>query len=656
MILFVIIFLFTKVSHAQPFLTLLNKILKQDETINSSKFLVKKAKNDLSSTTSLYTPKIDLTVPFGREILINNDATNTDLDYYEFNAKVTQNLFDFGLTSSKLEKARNKLKLAEVSEQNVKINKIYEALSAYLNYIKSYNILEFSKQSEARIKEVSNLENEKVARGAGLASNVLQSKAKLAGAKSTRVRFQGELEVAKNRFFNVFRVLPSNFNSFKAPNLPINLLPSSEEEAIKIAKNNNISLTLSLLNLENAKSSIKTSKSKFFPSLKASAEYKNKRNMSGLDGTEIDHIYKLEMKYPISIGGPYGLFFKENSEYKSSMNQYMIAKYSYDQMERNLEETVRNAWQTKKSSKENYEYLQNQANISGEFFDIAMKEVKLGNRQLIDILSSETAFINSKSAAEVANTNYQLATYQLLLSIGTLDDSIFRKEQTLKQNSEKTKKIKKSKNVKKEQSKKNKNTQRMGSKTNNITNNIKQEQKIKAIEINKKKPQIKTSTSKNFEYSKLKTTKKDKEALMNERNNRESNKISKKKDKEDKKLNKPIIIINENDFFLNENVVDNNHQKFKEVNDLRKITKLKSNKDQNNNYKIQLGAFSSKSNANNLLKEITTAQTNNIKLYIKQDKTNLYYKILSVDTYSRTNAMKICEQFTLIQYKCIILK
>ena len=249
MILFVIIFLFTKVSHAQPFLTLLNKILKQDETINSSKFLVKKAKNDLSSTTSLYTPKIDLTVPFGREILINNDATNTDLDYYEFNAKVTQNLFDFGLTSSKLEKARNKLKLAEVSEQNVKINKIYEALSAYLNYIKSYNILEFSKQSEARIKEVSNLENEKVARGAGLASNVLQSKAKLAGAKPTRVRFQGELEVAKNRFFNVFRVLPNNFNSFKAPNLPINLLPSSEEEAIKIAKNNNITLTLSLLNL-----------------------------------------------------------------------------------------------------------------------------------------------------------------------------------------------------------------------------------------------------------------------------------------------------------------------------------------------------------------------------------------------------------------------
>ena len=33
-----------------------------------------------------------------------------------------------------------------------------------------------------------------------------------------------------------------------------------------------------------------------------------------------------------------------------------------------------------------------------------MKEVKLGNRQLIDILSSETAFINAKSSAENAKT------------------------------------------------------------------------------------------------------------------------------------------------------------------------------------------------------------------------------------------------------------
>ena len=58
-----------------------------------------------------------------------------------------------------------------------------------------------------------------------------------------------------------------------------------------------------------------------------------------------------------------------------------------------------------------------------------MKEVKLGNRQLIDILSSETAFINAKSAAENAKTEYQLAVYQLLFAVGVLDEKVFKNDQ-----------------------------------------------------------------------------------------------------------------------------------------------------------------------------------------------------------------------------------
>ena len=42
---------------------LMNKILLQDESINSSKTLNKKSKMMLSSAWSLYTPKLNLTVP-----------------------------------------------------------------------------------------------------------------------------------------------------------------------------------------------------------------------------------------------------------------------------------------------------------------------------------------------------------------------------------------------------------------------------------------------------------------------------------------------------------------------------------------------------------------------------------------------------------------
>ncbi|MEC8099957.1 MAG: TolC family protein, partial [Pseudomonadota bacterium] len=417
-------------SYSQPLDYLINKILSQDESINSSKILIEKSKNDVSSAWSSYTPKLDLTIPIGREVLINNDNANTDLNFYEVDAKITQNLYDFGATGSKIDIAKNQLEASKVSSENIKSAKILEALSAYLNYLKTYNVLKYAKESENRIKSVTRLENEKVARGAGLASNVLQSKARLAGARSIRVRFEGDLAIAKNRFFNVFREIPQEFSTFKEPSLPINMLPLSEEEAIKIARKNNIALKVSNLNLKNSQKKIKGSKAKFLPSLKAVAQYNNKRNFAGLEGTEIDHTYKIEMNYPISIGGPFGFFYKENADYRSSMNQYMAIKYNHDKLERDLEESIRNSWQTKKIAQKNYEFLENQANISGEFFDLAMKEVKLGNRQLIDILSSETAFINAKSSAENAKTEYQLAVYQLLFSLGVLDESLFINKQS----------------------------------------------------------------------------------------------------------------------------------------------------------------------------------------------------------------------------------
>ena len=49
------------------------------------------------------------------------------------------------------------------------------------------------------------------------------------------------------------------------------------------------------------------------------------------------------------------------------MNQYIIAKYSHEQLQRNLEESVRNSWQTKNIAKQNFDFLENQANISGSF-------------------------------------------------------------------------------------------------------------------------------------------------------------------------------------------------------------------------------------------------------------------------------------------------
>ncbi len=628
--IFLLLFFFNTNVYSQTFGQLLEKILKKDESINSSKIAIDKANNDLSSVLSAFTPKVDLSIPIGNEKLINNDAVDTDLDYYEFSAKITQNIYDFGNSTSKYKNAKNKIEIAQISKNNVISNKIFEAITAYLGYVKAYEVLEYAKKSEGRIRQVTNLENEKVARGGGLASNVLQSKARLAGAKATRVRFEGELSQATNRFYNIFRELPSDIKTFKRPQLPLEYLPENESEAIRLAKENNISLNLSRINLKNSENTIKGSKSKFFPTIKAIAELKNKRNMSGIEGTEIDQTYKLEMKYPISIGGPYGLFYKERADYKSSMNQYMIAKYNHDKLERNLEEIIRNAWQTKKIAKENFEFLSNQANISGEFFDLAMKEVRLGNRQLIDILSSETAYINAKSSAETAKTQYELSIYQLLLSMGILNEDIFvRKKSKLNTNINKTKIIKKVK--------KNKLVSNEGS-----NEKVQKEDKVKLqkVDINLKKKNIKNKNSKKAKNIL------DEDKIISQSDIKVNSNVG-------SKINKKPVMADNLKPEEKENLVSNANNLFDEGSD----DKIESNsKKEDKKFKIQLGAFRSLENAKEFISQIYNKNFNNDLLIVENDRKINLYRIHSSKSFSKENAKKVCEKFINNSYNCILFK
>ena len=405
---------------AELFSELIHELLENDESVRAARLAVDSSKYAIDIARSSIMPDFSLTVPYGYEHQVKNDAENSHMAFHEFKVKLSQTVLDFGSSSASIKQAKTGSTIAVLSLRSSVNNKIFEALSAYINLIKSVENLGYSKKSEDRIIEVTRLEDARVQRGGGLATNVLQAKAQLAGARAARVNSEGALVSAINRYKNVFKKEPGDFSSFERPPIPIKLIPEKVEDAIRIARQNNVDLAISGLSVRNARYGLESSETSFLPSIKASAELNNKRDSASVVGTKIEHIYKLELSYPISLGGPNGVFYKERAAYRTALNSYTSAKYNYDQLNRTIEELVRNSWQGMKTSKANAEFLRNQANISGEFFDLAMKEVQLGNRQLINVLSAETSYIGAISAAINAQTDYQLAAYQLLMSMGYL--------------------------------------------------------------------------------------------------------------------------------------------------------------------------------------------------------------------------------------------
>ena len=293
---------------------------------------------------------------------------------------------------------------------------LLEGIVAQVNLATAEKVLQFAVGSEANIKRQTELEDARVRRGSGFSTDVLQSKTQLAGAQSRRIQAEGALVAARNRYRAVFYKEVGALNSLLRPRIPVDLIPETLEEAVRAALEGNPQLKSARLTDEITRENIKRTRAdEFLPTLNGTAETKYKKDIQGTVGFKREQLVKVELTWDFNLG-------------LTAVNTLNAAKHSSrasrsrtNETEDVIEEQSRNAWQQLITSKANTEFLANQANIAGEFLELARKERQLGRRELIDVLAGETALINASSDAVQAEAAVVTAAYSLLNAMGRLE-------------------------------------------------------------------------------------------------------------------------------------------------------------------------------------------------------------------------------------------
>jgi adhesin transport system outer membrane protein len=165
---------------------------------------------------------------------------------------------------------------------------------------------------------------------------------------------------------------------------------------------------------------LKSDSDGYYPTLDAVAASEYKDDDAGTVGGQIDQSIKLQLKYAFDFG------FTARNSLKAARSGQSAAEQRYGDTRVSIEEQVRNAWNNLQTAQATAEFLRNQANIAGEFLELARRERQLGQRSLIDVLSGETALINSNSDAASAETDVAIAVYQLLAAMGKPEVAILR--------------------------------------------------------------------------------------------------------------------------------------------------------------------------------------------------------------------------------------
>lgn len=403
------------VAHAQPLRESLAQVLADHQRIQAAEAEVDAARNAAIASLGGWYPTFDFNVDAGREKQRKPRAADTNLWFQQYELRLTQLLWDFGATNATVRSAKRVYDQAKANLEATTQSVLLEAITAHLNLIRAVEILRFALMSEENIKRQTELEDARVQRGAGLSTDVLQAKTQLAGAQARRVQAEGALQNARNRYRAVFYRDPGDLQSLIKPRPPVELLPPSLEETIALALETNPQLEAQLLAAEIARETVnQTRANEFFPTVHAVGESRYKENVEGTPGFQGEQLAKVELNYSFNLG------FTAVNTLRAAKSTVTATESRYVDSRVQIEELVRNAWQNFLTAKENSEFLRNQANIAGEFIELARRERQLGRRSLIDVLSGETALINSNSDAVSAETDVALAVFNLLNVMGVL--------------------------------------------------------------------------------------------------------------------------------------------------------------------------------------------------------------------------------------------
>jgi len=412
---------------AENIISLLPYVVENHDRVRAAKAGVVAARNRAREALGAWFPTFEQTANIGHESQNNFASADSGTGFAEYDLKLTQLLWDFGVTNAAVEKARLSVDESKFNLITARQTLILEATNAYMDVIKAKQVLDFAKQSETNIRKQTGLEEALVGLGSGFSTDVLQAKRELAGAETRRSQNEGALITALNAYRKVFGALPADLAGLEKAPYPASDMPISLNTAIDTALEKNPGVKLQQIKIAQTRQDVRSARgSGFFPKLEWIGERKVKNNVGGTLGLEHEALAKFEVKLPFNLG------FTAVNTLRAAKSDLSSAEFTAGDTKRNIEEQVRNAWESLETSKRTAASLLNQANIAGAFLELARNERKLGRRSLIDVLSGETALINAQSDAAGAEADVIKAAYSVLNATGQLDYDIYARSRGIK--------------------------------------------------------------------------------------------------------------------------------------------------------------------------------------------------------------------------------
>ena len=384
------------------------KSIKQNINISRSEFLpsVSVSGNQTSTETSKRTNQSGVS--------LSDTNSNSETATVSVDQKIFQGFKGYNnLKKSELEFKQADYELKQTTQQT-----ILDTASAYFDFIFKTKNEKFNLSNINLFERQVESDSARLQKGEITLTDLAQSESSLAGANANLIKANTELLASKTNFEQITRHKVSSANTFDEQ--AEITLPTSLQDALNIAKINNLDLLIAKIDYQIAEKELKIEKARLSPSASINYSKSENKDFSSTVYKSNQETVKATITWPIIKGGE-----NISSIKKSSFNKQRSSLIAEDAENKVITETI-NTWSKYQSSESVLKATKAQltaAEIANEGITL---EYDSGNtRTTLEVIQSRSLLLDARISFAKAERDFMISKFELAFQLGTLSlDSI----------------------------------------------------------------------------------------------------------------------------------------------------------------------------------------------------------------------------------------
>jgi len=338
-----------------------------------------------------------------------NNFTNW-LTPYNGQLSIVQPIYQGGRVKGLKAQAKAGVLAARQGLRNAEQNLLLSAATAYLDVLRDEEAARIRRNNVRVLTRQKFAAQDRFEVGEGTRTDIAQADARLAAAEIGLANADASLAVSRAAYIRFVGHIPSDLT---AP--PQFVLPATLLEALRLGRANNPQLIAARYNENAAQSAVAVAKSAGRPSLSLNGTLQSSRDSSVNFPLSESASITAQLRIPIYSGG------LNQSRVRAAKQATIRSKFETRETELAVDQTVANLWAQVIASERSLVASRKQVAAAEIAFEGVELEQQVGTRNTLDVLDAEQELLNAKLSVIQAERNYNVATYQMLVTLGGFD-------------------------------------------------------------------------------------------------------------------------------------------------------------------------------------------------------------------------------------------